>query len=101
MNDLSLWWNAARKAVEGENPECPRCNARRLDFQYVGDLESRLGYLDVWCCNCKRGTHISRVEVPEGVDMLPMGSSADVLRRRIPAYLPVEIEEEAASETRK
>jgi hypothetical protein len=54
MNDLSLWWNAARKAVEGENPECPRCNARRLDFQYVGD----------W----------SR---------------------------PVEIEEEAASETRK
>ena len=27
--------------------------------------ESRLGYMDIWCNDCKRAFHVSRMQVPE------------------------------------
>ena len=46
--------------------ECPRCGECTVDYLYVINEETRVGYLTVWCDSCKKGTHISRVELPEG-----------------------------------
>lgn len=29
--------------------DCPKCNNKSIDFQYVGDMKTRIGYLDIWC----------------------------------------------------
>lgn len=41
---------------------CPYCKSKNTDYRIVRVNES-MGYLDVWCNDCKRAYHISRMEV--------------------------------------
>lgn len=93
MNEIILWANTGRLAVEGSNPDCPNCSAKKIDFQYVGNPSSRLGYLVIWCSACNHGTQISRVKIPEHVDFLPDSSSSDQIAQRIPGYIPIDRDE--------
>ena len=45
---------------------CPECGDHQLDFLYVADPGSRIGYLLVWCPVCHVGIRVSRVAVPTG-----------------------------------
>lgn len=59
-----------------------------IDFQYVGDCETRIGYLDIWCNSCMNGIHISKVRAPELVDLMAFEDAK--VKRRIPAFKQVE-----------
>ncbi len=51
---------------------CPNCYRLGVDFQYVGDLEIRIGYMVIWCPFCLQGIQISRVSIP--AQALPFNS---------------------------
>lgn len=67
---------------------CPYCGENQLDYVYVGDLETRIGYEIVWCNHCLRGIQISGVKVPLNVEMLSFNGDED-LNERIPKYSAV------------
>jgi len=70
---------------------CPSCGCMKcIDFQYVGNFEARIGYLDIWCNSCNHGVHMSRVKVPDGFEMLPFGTDDETISRRIPNFIRVE-----------
>lgn len=46
---------------------CPECKNMCIDYAYIGDSKTRIGYMCMWCNNCNRGIHISRVKIPDSV----------------------------------
>jgi hypothetical protein len=68
---------------------CPSCDARRIDFRYVGDSKTRIGYLAIWCDECLRGIRISRVVVPADIEMIPF-NAPDRVTTEIPDFRIVE-----------
>jgi hypothetical protein len=68
-------WLSAFARIVGDLPErrseiCPSCSDGIIQYQYVGDVQTRIGYASVWCDSCSRGIVISRVSAPNGVSML-------------------------------
>lgn len=43
---------------------CPNCGETRLDYIYIGDVETRIGFLQIWCNKCLKGVYASRVVAP-------------------------------------
>jgi hypothetical protein len=66
---------------------CPECQSDAIDFQYVGDAASRVGFLAIWCTNCLNGIHVSRVKAPESATLLAFDDVA--IKDRIPAFKQV------------
>lgn len=64
--------------------KCPNCGESKIDFQYVGYKETRLGYMQIWCRSCLRGIHLSRVKAPPFASLLPIDSPPEVIAKRIP-----------------
>ena len=60
---------------------CPSCNSKTLRFQYVGDENSRMGYLDIWCDSCLKGIHLSRVKIPENIKFISFKSNEEILKK--------------------
>lgn len=91
MGNFSLWLKLS--ADISSNPDkniahsCPECQSEAIDFQYVGDITSRVGYLAIWCNSCLNGIHLSRVKVPESADLLAFDDSK--VKERIPVYKQV------------
>jgi hypothetical protein len=54
---------------------CPSCGKGKVRVSYTGDPESRIGYAIAWCDVCLRGIYLSRVRIPDGVDMLTFEST--------------------------
>uniref|UniRef100_A0A4Y8Q5H5 Uncharacterized protein n=2 Tax=Paenibacillus athensensis TaxID=1967502 RepID=A0A4Y8Q5H5_9BACL len=52
---------------------CPECESEKIDFQYVGEPGSRIGFLSIWYENCLNGIHISRARVPESAKLFVFG----------------------------
>lgn len=44
--------------------ECPSCEKSAIDYIYIGDGDTRIGYLQVWCKQCFRGIYVSRAAAP-------------------------------------
>jgi len=45
---------------------CPFCGSADTDYCCtVIESETHFGYGDLWCNDCKRGYHISRMQVPD------------------------------------
>ena len=68
---------------------CPNCESNSIDYQYVGDVATKVGYLDIWCKTCLNGIHISRIKVPENVDMLSFDTSPERIAERIPDFIQI------------
>lgn len=68
---------------------CPTCHQLGIKFQFVGDLETRIGYMAIWCSFCLHGIHIARVNIPEQAPALPFGISGEEISRRIPNFIHV------------
>lgn len=64
---------------------CPECGKRSIDYRYVGDVSTRIGYLPIWCKNCNKGIQISRVEIPQEVKMIEFGD-LDSIENTIPNF---------------
>ena len=81
---IKKWLIAAAMKIDKKASNCPICMGEWIEFQYVGNVSTRLGYLDVWCDSCHNGVHVSRAIAPNTVEMLPFDTPRDVLRERIP-----------------
>lgn len=84
MDRRPTTWNEVARVVARTSPdscamECPRCGRMTIRYQYVGDIESRIGFLMVWCDSCFHGTHLSRVKAPATVHMIPMDAQGAVI----------------------
>ncbi len=42
---------------------CPYCKSQNTDYQVI-NVNGNIGYGDVWCNDCKKAYHISRMETP-------------------------------------
>lgn len=73
------------KECESTEIKCPHCKEKCIDYLYIGDKETRIGYLQVWCNNCLNGIYISRVGIPEGLKMISFEEDI-ALDRIIPNY---------------
>ena len=65
---------------------CRSCYRLGVDFQYVGDLQTRIGYMVIWCPFCLQGIHISRVSIPDQAQALAFNVSAEQILNRIPNF---------------
>lgn len=55
--------NIVRKKRPGE---CPYCGSDHTDYNCTISIpEKRLGHMTIWCNDCLRAYHISRMEVSE------------------------------------
>ncbi|NQF15107.1 hypothetical protein HPY31_14410 [Brevibacillus sp. HB1.3] len=77
--------------IDQEVPEmeCPNCHQLKIDYQYVGDLKSRAGFLDIWCNSCLHGIHLSRTKAPENVSLLSF-DAAEEYKKKVPNFTPIE-----------
>lgn len=69
---------------------CPNCGANTIRYQFVGDSEHMIGHLYLWCDKCLHGIHVSRVNIPKDVEILPYGVPVEILKNKIPKYKFVE-----------
>lgn len=61
----SEWLKIATQIIDGKDVVCPICNKQTIEHLYAGNDQTRIGFLRVWCVNCMKGIHISRVRIPE------------------------------------
>lgn len=66
----TTWLHLAANINSLKKSICPICNMISLEHIYVGDSKTRVGFLRVWCKNCLKGIHISRVLVPEDENLI-------------------------------
>ena len=46
--------------------KCPFCNGVNTDYKCTVVVpESRLGFMDIWCNDCRKAFHVSRMQLPE------------------------------------
>jgi hypothetical protein len=57
---------------------CPECASGTVEFQYVGDAETRRGYLDMWCRACNKGVYLSRLTIPPEAEVIDLDRQAAV-----------------------
>lgn len=50
--------------------KCPGCGKCGMDYLYIGDSDTRIGYLQVWCNQCLRGTYVSRAAAPPNAKLV-------------------------------
>lgn len=87
MNQLfKNWLDLGWKLGGSEKLSCPSCGNLAVDFQYVGDTATRIGYLDIWCEECRQGIHISRVQIPGEATMLDIHGNPSIVISRIPKF---------------
>jgi hypothetical protein len=87
MNELfKRWLDLGYDLSNKSKLQCPSCGKSTIDYQYVGDPETRIGYLDIWCAACLRGIHVSRVKVPKEASMLSFKTDLATVAARIPKF---------------
>lgn len=95
MNRLRFqqWRDLAKRIADTPSTvlqlTCPSCGEVSIDSQYVGDLTTKIGYLDIWCANCLRGIHISRVGIPDNVNAIAYDCASEEIAKRIPNFKQV------------
>ena len=79
-------WIECIKSIHdtGKSGKCPKCKSENTDYAYVlVDKANNMGYLDVWCNDCKSIEHISRVKID---DTLKQVINVDDVDSVIPKY---------------
>ncbi len=65
---------------------CPNCGVDALRVAFTGPAGQRVGYASFWCDNCRYGIHLSRCDVPDGVEILPLGLPPEERATKVPNY---------------
>lgn len=63
------WLENINNIAKGISPgKCPYCGSENTDYGCTVVIpEKRLGHMTVWCNDCLRAHHMSRMEIPEGL----------------------------------
>ena len=56
-------------------PHCPECNSSNIDYKYVGNKNTKIGSLVIWCNNCLKGVNLSRIIMPENGDFIDINDN--------------------------
>ena len=87
------WFEAVMAITSGIDdsalPLCPECAKQHVDYLYVGDPATRIGFLVVWCHACLRGTRISRARAPIGVHFMTFDDAESAIAERVPTFTEV------------
>ena len=67
--------------------KCPICTGEKIDYIYVGDGKTRVGYLQIWCNKCLKGIYVSRVVAPLNAKFVTFDTD---LKEIVPNYEFVE-----------
>ncbi|MFC7532213.1 hypothetical protein [Actinoplanes sp. GCM10030250] len=82
------WFDAFTKIRDAwpawEDVPCPDGDHGRLHITYTGSQESRVGFATLWCDVGRNGIFLSRVGIPEGVEMLDFDASPEERAAVIP-----------------
>jgi hypothetical protein len=65
---------------------CPCCRNKGVDFQCIGNIDTKIGFMLLWCWKCRQGINISRIKIPDGTPMLSMDISDEEYSNRIPKF---------------
>lgn len=76
----------AKSLPEANTIKCPSCHQKAIDYQYIGNLQTRMGYMLIWCNVCFEGINMSRVRAPESAPILDIDSKLE-LDNRIPRFI--------------
>ncbi|MEO1374820.1 MAG: hypothetical protein AAFW70_10960 [Cyanobacteria bacterium J06635_10] len=68
---------------------CPNCHKLGVYFQFIGDSQTKIGFMVIWCPFCFHGIHLSRVHIPDQAQILPFYISIEKISQRIPNFIPV------------
>lgn len=49
-------------ATQKKAGPCPYCNSSNTDYSIEKATKGKIGYGDVWCNDCRRAFHISRID---------------------------------------
>lgn len=63
-------WLKNLKSISGigNAGNCPFCRSENVDHKATVVVpESRLGYMDIWCNDCRKAFHVSRMQVTENM----------------------------------
>ena len=63
-------WIDSLKSIsdQGSVGSCPFCGSTNTDYKCsVVIPENRNGYMDIWCNNCKKAFHVSRMQIPKNM----------------------------------
>lgn len=63
--------------------KCPNCGEYGIDYIYVGDGNTRIGFLQIWCRKCLKGIYVSRAAAPPNAKFVTF--EAD-LKSVVPKY---------------
>lgn len=87
------WLDAVKAIASGLDddtlPICPACRRQPVDYLYVGDATTRLGYLVVWCNACQQGVRISRAQAPVHAHFMTFTEPDSAFAARVPAFTEV------------
>ena len=67
---------------------CANCYQLGIDFQFIGDSQTKIGFMVIWCPLCFHGIHLSRVDIPDQAQILPFYISIEKIPQRIPNFIP-------------
>lgn len=79
------WLEFAKEIALTDRPGiCPYCRGHNTDYAFVLVNENnKVGYLDMWCNDCKKVGHISRVIIDNRVKKV---INIDEVEEKIPKY---------------
>lgn len=84
------WSAALDRVLNGSSmisdEPCPSCGAKDLHIAFTGDVTTMLGYASFWCGTSMDGIFTSRLHLPTGVEIIPLGLPPEDRRRIVPNF---------------
>ena len=79
MNYMMRWnENLKTIATERQSGICPYCKSNNTDYGFlIVDEENQMGYGAVWCNNCHRGFHLSRIRIHKDMPIKSIPKNID------------------------
>jgi Zn ribbon nucleic-acid-binding protein len=73
------WLNILKK-FNFDSAQCPECSTQNsIKYRFVADPLTKIGFLNVWCVECRRGVIFSRIKVPDKEIFVDMNSEEAVM----------------------
>ena len=63
--------------------KCPNCGKNGLEYIYIGDKRTKIGYLQIWCNECLKGIYVCRAVAPPKARFVTYD---DDLKNIVPKY---------------
>ena len=90
---VSVWSSVTAESADPGVAACPNCGRFRIQFQYVAEPSSRIGFCALWCTSCFHGHVLSRVKAPSHLSFLRLDADPGELERAIPGFVDVAAEQ--------